>query len=350
NTWATVTPGNIGAAAASHGNHVPTTGTANNAIFLRNDNTWATVTPGNIGAAAASHTHSYDNYSKWSLVSGTVTYAVTTGKTVTVKGAGATTVGLDASGNLTISSTDTNTNTWRGVVDNLTSSLTDQSLSANQGRILKAAVDGKAASSHTHNYLSTTNGGTVSGNVRANSFTIGTDSVTAGYYASFLGKTGYSYITLGYAESNYNAVGIGFGYTSAGNNTNCWQIALYGGFGKLKGFGNGDLTWENNKVITAKNCSATIKYAAHIFSGGGTSFSYTTTLNTSSKRTATGKYVITHNLGHTSYVVNAVALTTGCWPNITINNKSANTVELFIMDVNNGLRDCAFDITISSLS
>ena len=42
-------------AAASHGNHVPTTQTANNAVFLRNDNTWQTVTPANIGAAAASH-------------------------------------------------------------------------------------------------------------------------------------------------------------------------------------------------------------------------------------------------------------------------------------------------------
>ena len=46
-------------AAASHGNHVPTTQTANNAVFLRNDNTWQTVTPANIGAAASSHTHSY---------------------------------------------------------------------------------------------------------------------------------------------------------------------------------------------------------------------------------------------------------------------------------------------------
>lgn len=39
----------------SHGNHVPTTQTANNKIFLRNDNTWATVTPANIGAAEVSH-------------------------------------------------------------------------------------------------------------------------------------------------------------------------------------------------------------------------------------------------------------------------------------------------------
>lgn len=44
-----------GKANTSHGNHVPTTETANNAKFLRNDNTWATVTPANIGAAASSH-------------------------------------------------------------------------------------------------------------------------------------------------------------------------------------------------------------------------------------------------------------------------------------------------------
>ena len=40
----------IGAAAISHGNHVPSIETANNARFLRNDNTWQTITPANIGA------------------------------------------------------------------------------------------------------------------------------------------------------------------------------------------------------------------------------------------------------------------------------------------------------------
>lgn len=48
-----------GKANASHGNHVPTVQTANNAVFLRNDNTWQTITPTNIGAAAANHTHNY---------------------------------------------------------------------------------------------------------------------------------------------------------------------------------------------------------------------------------------------------------------------------------------------------
>ena len=44
------------------------------------------------------------------------------------------------------------TNTWRGIQDNLTSTSTSESLSANQGRILKGLVDCKANSSHTHNY------------------------------------------------------------------------------------------------------------------------------------------------------------------------------------------------------
>ena len=47
----------------------------------------------------------------------------------------------------------TDTNTWRGVQNNLTSDATDQSLSAAQGKVLKGLVDGKAASSHGHNYL-----------------------------------------------------------------------------------------------------------------------------------------------------------------------------------------------------
>ncbi len=56
NTWMP-TAADVGAAPSSHGNHVPATETANDAKFLRNDNTWQTVTPGNIGAAASSHTH-----------------------------------------------------------------------------------------------------------------------------------------------------------------------------------------------------------------------------------------------------------------------------------------------------
>ena len=44
----------------------------------------------------------------------------------------------------------TDTNTWRGIQNNLTSDSTSDSLSAAQGKALKALVDGKAAASHTH--------------------------------------------------------------------------------------------------------------------------------------------------------------------------------------------------------
>ena len=46
----------------------------------------------------------------------------------------------------------TDTNTWRGIQDNLTSTSTSESLSANQGRVLKGLVDGKANSSHIHSW------------------------------------------------------------------------------------------------------------------------------------------------------------------------------------------------------
>lgn len=44
----------------------------------------------------------------------------------------------------------TDTNTWRGIQNNLTSESTTDSLSAAQGKALKGLVDGKAASNHTH--------------------------------------------------------------------------------------------------------------------------------------------------------------------------------------------------------
>ena len=53
-----------GKANASHGNHVPATQSANNKKFLRCDNTWQDVTPGNIGAAPASHTHDERYYTE----------------------------------------------------------------------------------------------------------------------------------------------------------------------------------------------------------------------------------------------------------------------------------------------
>lgn len=49
------------------------------------------------------------------------------------------------------------TDTWRPIQDNLTSTSTTDSLSANQGRILKGLIDSKAPSSHSHTIANITN-------------------------------------------------------------------------------------------------------------------------------------------------------------------------------------------------
>lgn len=50
----------------------------------------------------------------------------------------------------------TDTNTWRGIQNNLTSDSTSDSLSAAQGKALKGLIDGKAPNEHTHSFASIT--------------------------------------------------------------------------------------------------------------------------------------------------------------------------------------------------
>lgn len=115
-------------------------------------------TPANIGAAASSHTHSYagSSYAGGSATSavkldssaGSATQPVyfSSGKPVACTYTLGKSVPSDA--------VFTDTNTWRPVTDNLTSTSTSNCLSANQGKVLKELIDGKAASDHTHsNYL-----------------------------------------------------------------------------------------------------------------------------------------------------------------------------------------------------
>ena len=89
-------------AAASHGNHVPTTQTASNKVFLRNDNSWQTVTPANIGAAASSHTH---NYAGSSSAGGAATSAtkLATARTISIGGGASGTASFDGSADAKIS-------------------------------------------------------------------------------------------------------------------------------------------------------------------------------------------------------------------------------------------------------
>lgn len=73
-------------------------------------------------------------------------------------------------------------NTWRGIQDNLTSTSTTDSLSANQGKVLKGLIDGKAASGHTHNYAgsSSVGGAATSANKVNNALTINLNGTSQG--------------------------------------------------------------------------------------------------------------------------------------------------------------------------
>ena len=95
--------------------------------------------------------------------------------TITIKQAGTTkgTFTTNQSGNTTIELADNNT--WRDVVDNLTSTDATKSLSANQGKVLKGLVDGKAAASHTHSAYVNQN---AFSNITVGSTTITADTVT----------------------------------------------------------------------------------------------------------------------------------------------------------------------------
>ena len=106
---------------------------ANRGQFLRGDGLWAT--PTDTKYTHPTHTaYASGMYKFTSDGLGHITSATAITKDDIVK--------------LGIPGTDTNT--WRGVQDNLTSTATDQSLSANQGKVLKGLIDGKASTSHTH--------------------------------------------------------------------------------------------------------------------------------------------------------------------------------------------------------
>ena len=106
---------------------------ANRLQFLRGDGTWAT--PTDTKYTHPTHTaYASGMYKFTSDGLGHITSATAITKDDIVK--------------LGIPGTDTNT--WRAVQDNLTSTATDQSLSANQGKVLKGLIDGKASTKHIH--------------------------------------------------------------------------------------------------------------------------------------------------------------------------------------------------------
>lgn len=116
------------------------------------------------GLSLSGTTFNHKNSVTAATAQGDASKTLTFGGTFTIP-----TVTYDAQGHITAKGTTTmtmpaNPNTWRGIQNNLTSDSTTDSLSAAQGKALKALIDGKANSSHTHSYLPLS-GGTLTGSV-----------------------------------------------------------------------------------------------------------------------------------------------------------------------------------------
>ena len=166
-----------GKANTSHGNHVPTTETANNAKFLRNDNTWATVTPANIGAAASSHNHTVANITDLTATATELNYmdGVTSNVQTQLDGKAASSHTHTKSQitDFPTSLKNPNSLTIQGNGTTLTNGVYDGS-AAKTVNITPSAI-GAAESSHTHSSYVNQN---AFSNVTVGSTTIAADSAT----------------------------------------------------------------------------------------------------------------------------------------------------------------------------
>ena len=175
----------------------------------------------------------------------------------------------------------TDTNTWRGVQDNLTSSATDQSLSANQGKILKSLIDGKAASSHTHNYAGSSSAGgaansantlTTARTINGTSFN-GSANITTANWGTARSLNGVSVN----GSTNYTIPVENYYCTVGNNNTNLYHrilttdiatanwvdksliIVMHSGYSG-GGFGIAKITFRTNDISSAANSQGEIKW------------------------------------------------------------------------------------------
>ena len=206
---------------------------------------------------------------------------------------------LTAGGKTFIFTTPTDTNTWRGIQNNVTSDSTTESLSAAQGKYLKGLIDGKASSGHTHDVTIAASTGTSALSLSANSkyvltaggktfiFTTPPDT-TYSSKAAASGGTDVSLVTTGekYTWNNKSNLTIGTSATTAaaGNHTH-------------------DLTIAADSGTNALTLAASTKYK---LTAGGKTFIFTTPPNTvythpSYTAYSSGMYKITvDSSGHVS--------------------------------------------------
>ena len=224
------------------------------------------ITPAGIGASASGHTH---NYAGSSSVGGSANSAVkldtsTAGSaTQPVYFSGGKPVACTYSLNKSVPSNAvfTDTNTWRGIQNNLTSDSTSDSLSAAQGKVLKGLIDGKASSSHTHSYLPLS-GGNVTGRITRSSggawisqrdlaivYQSFTDSSSACPVVAFKTKSGaWAMGSLAGTDNLYFSYSTDSDYNAGNNNANMISLPAKTGTIAL----TSDLpTWNTIKPYTA---------------------------------------------------------------------------------------------------
>lgn len=175
----------------------------------------------------------------------------------------------------------TDTNTWRGVQDNLTSTATDQSLSANQGKVLKGLIDGKAASSHTHNYAGSSSAGGAANSatklatarsINGTNFD-GTGNITTANWGTARNLNGVSVN----GSTNYTIPVENYCCSVGDNNTNLYHrilttdiattnytdksliIVMHSGYSG-GGFGIAKITFRTNDISSAANSQGEIKW------------------------------------------------------------------------------------------
>lgn len=142
----------------------------------------------------------------------------------------------------------TDTNTWRDCIDNLTSVDIDKSLSANQGKILKGLIDGKADSSHGNHWNSkpiTTNFET---DFRLQTY----GSTASGNYLSVIRNS-----TSGVTNAPTHGSGIAFGYSD----THSYLYTSYSSAEAYLGGGNsGKLNWVKRIAFTDSSVASAGKW------------------------------------------------------------------------------------------
>lgn len=210
--------------------HIPTGGTSGQLLGWDSDGTakWVNKESYNLPIASSS------------ALGGIKTGYTTNGKKYKVE--------VDSSGNAYVNVPWTSTNTTTPVVDNLTSSSTDQSLSANQGRVLKAMIDGKSDANHSHDKITGYSQGTRLTSCDFNSGTNGPGSIF-GFAATSTMTTGKPPSDSAVLQMNWdrdNGYDVQVGVATGGSN-------MY-----FRGMSNG--TWKDwNTIIHSKNFNTQIK-------------------------------------------------------------------------------------------